>query len=191
MQIDNRKDILLLFLYSPGVNNNFNEPITGKTKLVKSLFLFKEEVLVHFKKGTNITEENFYTFFPWNFGPFSKEIYDDMTFFVLNGFISVRESDQEPLPEAVEEWNRWISSSGVDLDNSVVKEYQEEEFSLTIKGEVFARDLYGSLTENQKKLLKEFKSRMSSTPTRAIIRYVYKRYPNFTEKSKIKDQFEY
>jgi len=192
MKIDNRKDILLLFLYSPGINKKLNEPIVGRTKLVKSLFLFKEEVLPHFKSGTSINEENFYKFFAWDFGPFSKEIYDDVTFFILNDFIKVADSEQEPLPEAVEEWNKWIDNTGVDLDSSMVTEYQEEEFTLTEKGEIFARNLYDSLSSTQKKLLNEFKSRILSTPTRAIIRYVYKRYPELTEKSKIKDKiFEY
>lgn len=189
MKIDNRKDILLLFLYSPGITTEFNEPIVGRTKLVKGLFLFKEEALDHFKKGTHITKDNFYEFFAWDFGPFSKEIYDDITFFILNNFICTRASEQESLPEAAAEWNRWVDSSGINLDDNNIWEYQEEEFTLSEpKGITFTKELYNSLSDSQKKILKEFKSKIISSSLRAIIRYVYKQYPDLITKSKIKDK---
>ena len=72
-RIDNRRDIMLLLLYSPGVQNETNEPIVGRTRLVKMLFLFKTEALKHFRSGTALNESEFYQFFPWNFGPFSSQ----------------------------------------------------------------------------------------------------------------------
>ena len=86
-RIDNRRDILLLLLYSPGVQDETNEPIVGRTRLVKMLFLFKTEAFKHFRGGTALNESEFYQFFPWNFGPFSSQVYDDLTFFTLRGFI--------------------------------------------------------------------------------------------------------
>jgi len=47
-RITNRRDILLLLLYSPGVSSQVNEPIAGRTRLVKMLFLFKKELLGQF-----------------------------------------------------------------------------------------------------------------------------------------------
>ena len=38
--INNRKDILLLLLYSPGVTEKYNEPIKGRTRILKMLFIF-------------------------------------------------------------------------------------------------------------------------------------------------------
>ena len=61
--LNNRKDILLLLLYSPGKTGNPNEPIVGRTRLIKMLFLFKKEALAHFAHGTEISDENFYEFF--------------------------------------------------------------------------------------------------------------------------------
>ena len=40
--INNRKDILLLLLYSPGVTEQINEPIKGRTRILKILFIFKK-----------------------------------------------------------------------------------------------------------------------------------------------------
>lgn len=109
--IDNRKDVLLLLLYSPGRTDSPNEPIDGRTRLTKMLFLFKEEAFKAFRAGTSINEENFYQFFPWNFGPFSRDVYDDLTFFELRGFIEKGESEEETLPEAAAEWDRWLNLS--------------------------------------------------------------------------------
>ena len=63
MTINNRRDILLLLLYSPGQYEEINRPIVGRTKLVKMLFLFLEEALKDFRRGTKITEIIFITFF--------------------------------------------------------------------------------------------------------------------------------
>lgn len=187
-RIDNRKDILLLLLYSPGQRDENNEPISGRTRIVKMIFLFRMEALPHFKKGTEITDENFYQFFAWNFGPFSQDVYDDLNFFILRDFIEVSESDEDVLPESAEEWHEWLSRSGLSAEAEEPEEYREEVFRLTPTGVEFTGSLYLLLSESQRQLLKEFKSRMTSTPLSAILRYVYGRYPGMTERSKIKEQ---
>jgi len=187
-RVDNRKDILLLLLYSPGQGDDPNERIAGRTRIVKMMFLFKQEALPHFRRGTAIDEENFYQFFPWDFGPFSQQVYDDLTFFTLRGFIDVSEAEEEGLPESAAEWHEWLSTSGIGADASEAEEYYEEIFALTLKGTQFAASLYESLSATQRRLLKEFKSRLNGTPLRAILRYVYQRYPAMIEESKIREQ---
>ena len=187
-KINNRKDILLLLLYSPGISDKVNEePIRGRTRIVKMLFLFQEEALAHFRRETNINEENFYKFFAWNFGPFSRDIYDDLTFFILRGFITSNETDEEGLPESAAEWEDWITSSGLESEIDEIREYVEEEFFLTKKGAEFTKELYETLSNSQKRLLKEFKARTSTVPLRALLRYVYEKYPEMTEKSQIRE----
>jgi hypothetical protein len=186
-QVNNRRDILLLMLYSPGKGTAPNEPIVGRTRLVKMLFLFRQEALKHFARGTDVSEENFYQFFPWNFGPFSTQVYDDLTFFILRGFVeSSASTDEESLPESAAEWERWLIDSGADED--VVDVYQDEELKLTEAGLAFTKRLFDSLSDSQRKLLKEFKARLSGAPLRAILKYVYQTYPEFTEKSRIKGE---
>ena len=122
--INNRKDILLLLLYSAGVTNQINEPIKGRTRILKMLFIFKEEVLKYFKKNTGINDENFYEYFPWNFGPFSSQVYDDITFFLLRGFIITKYTNEEALPEAASEEKYWQFISGIQSSN-MQEGYQE------------------------------------------------------------------
>ena len=185
--VDNKKDILLLLLYSPGQTDQFNEPVIGKTRLVKMLFLFSKECLKHFKEGTKITEENFYAFFAWNFGPFSKQIYDDIMFFILRGFIEEDVSEDEVLPEAAAEWEEWMRMSSPDADDDGVSEYYEQSFKLSKKGMEFTKGLYDALSADQKDTLKTFKTKMSRTPMKAILRYVYETYPDFTTRSQIRE----
>lgn len=189
MQINNRRDILLLLLYSPGVREAPNEPISGRTRLTKALFLFKEEVLPQFRRGTAITAENFYEFFPWNFGPFSRQIYDDLNFFQLHGFIEEEGTEEETLPESAAEWEEWLRSSAPDSAESAFTEYEEQQFKLSEKGAAFTKSkLYQLLSDDQKRLLREFKTRVGSASLRSILRYVYERYPKEIVNSEIRDQ---
>ncbi len=189
MQINNRRDILLLLLYSPGVREAPNEPISGRTRLTKALFLFKEEVLPHFRRGTAITAENFYEFFPWNFGPFSRQVYDDLNFFQLHGFIEEEGTEEETLPESAAEWEEWLRSSAPDSAESAFTEYEEQQFKLSEKGAAFTKaKLYPLLSDDQKRLLREFKARVGAASLRSILRYVYERYPKEIVNSEIRDQ---
>lgn len=186
LKINNRRDILLLLIYSPGVAIGFNEPISGRTRIVKMLFLFKQEVLREFRRGTEITDDNFYEFFAWDFGPFSTQVYDDLTFFTLRGFVESAETDEEPLPESAEEWEKWLDSQPSTGDDEV-ESYDEAQFRLTEKGVKFTAELYRQLSEAQKQLLKTFKARLVGVPLRAILRYVYTNYESMTTRSKIRN----
>ena len=188
LKINNRKDILLLLLFSPGVKDEVNEPIKGRTRILKMLFLFKEEVLKHFRKNTDINDDNFYDYFAWRFGPFSLEVYDDITFFLLRDFITTQDSEGEFLTEAILEERHWQFLSGIRLDDPQggYHEFIEEKFLLTDKGVDFTKKYFNILSESQKNLLRTFKKKMNNAPLRAILQYVYKTYPDMTENSQIK-----
>lgn len=184
--INNRKDVLLLLLFSPGKDDAFNEPISGRTRLVKMLFLFRQEVLPEFRKHTELAEDEFYEFFAWDFGPFSTEVFDDLNFFIMNGFIETDTSDEETLPESAAEWEVWLQKSG-GADEDDVSGLDEETFCLTQSGIDFVTPLYETLSTAQKEMLRTFKKRMQRAPLRGILRYVYRKYDEFTERSKIRD----
>jgi len=186
--INNRKDILLLLLYTPGRADQPNEPIVGRTRLVKMLFLFKKEALPHFRKGTDINENNFYEFFPWDFGPFSNQVYDDLEFFELRDFIRRSGTKEETLPESAAEWQMWLSATNPDSAMTQLSEYEEEQFQLTETGESFAKSLYLALDSSQKNLLRAFRTQTASVPLRALLRYVYENYPEQTTRSQIREQ---
>lgn len=188
-KIDNRRDVLLLLLYSPGRSQEVNRPIVGRTRLVKMLFLFRKEALRDFRKGTEISEENFYEFFPWNFGPFSSQVYDDLNFFELREFLVRGETDEDTIPESAAEWAMWLSSSRPDSADDELSEYSEETFCLAEKGKKFVEEaLLPLLSLAQTRLLREFRARLEDAPLRAILKYVYENYPDQIEKSTIREQ---
>jgi uncharacterized protein len=187
-KINNKKDILLLLLYTNGVSEQFNEPIKGRTRLVKLLFLFHKEGLLHFKAGTDIKENEFYTFFPWFYGPFSQQIYDDVNFFQMRDFIELKDVESDNVNISYEEAYHYSDITDLSSEQLLDRDsFVEQEISLTEKGKIFAAGLYSDLTETQKSLLKQFKKKFNSTPLKAILRYVYKTYPETTENSIIKD----
>ena len=187
-RIDNRRDIMLLLLYSPGVAEEFNEPIVGRTRLMKMLFLFLKEGMHHFQRGADISEERFYEFFPWNFGPFSSQVYDDLTFFTLHRFIEVKDTTEDTIPQSAAEWQMWLTSSSLLSTDEGCQTYREEAFSLTESGVKFARELYSLLSPAQRRFLRTFKRKLSGISLRAILQYVYDNYPEMTTRSKIKEE---
>ena len=190
MNIDNRRDILLLLLYTPGNERIVNVPIIGRTRIVKMLFLFKEEEFKRFKQDIDLSEQDFYEFLPWYFGPFCADVYNDLRFFELRDFIRVNETKEETLSESAEEWALWLSSSDQNGDEEQFTEYEEVAFSLTNKGCKFVKlNLLPNLSNAQKKLLWSFRRKYEKTPLRAILKYVYETYPEQTKKSKIREEF--
>jgi hypothetical protein len=187
-KVNNKKDILLLLLYSDGVTEQLNEPIKGRTRLVKMLFLFCKEGLNHFKAGTEINDDNFYSFFPWYYGPFSQEIYDDINFFQLRDFIELKNIESDNLNISFEEASYYTNLTGLTIEQDTDRDsFMEQEICLTEKGKLFTESLYKELTVSQKHILKQFKKKFNSTPLKAILRYVYKTYPDTTENSVIRD----
>lgn len=182
-------DIILLLLYSPGYTNEINEPIAGRTKITKMLFLFEKELAKKFKLNQITGNENIFKFEAWNYGPMSKTIFKDLDFLKNIGFI--RNNTDIPnnlLIEEVDEYNHYIEEFA-DEDDSLT-EFKNEVFKLTEKGEQFVQDKnkYKSLTEEQKKYLKEFKTKLNRASLRDILKYVYTTYPDYTSKSLIKKQ---
>lgn len=181
------KDFLLLLLYSSSVGESFNEPISGKTRIMKMVFLFQKEIYQKFKFDI----ENLAEFEAWKFGPWSEEVYSDLEFFKSIGFIeseTEKNSANDLTSEEVEEFEKW--EENISLVDYAAEEYQQEVFKLTSLGKKYIEDngLYASLSENQKAGLKEFKKKFNGVSLFSILRYVYEKYPQYTNKSEIKNQ---
>ena len=183
------KDLLLLLLYAPGVSGKVCEAIRGRTRLTKMVFLFETEIYESFKFDKVMEAEKLPEFKAWRYGPFSRDVYSDMDFFAHIGFVEMREcGDGETLEAEAEEFRRWESE--VDIADDVVSEYSEEVIRLTGLGQGYVEDrkLWDNLSDNQRDALGTFKSRMAAAPLYAILKYVYEKYPKYTELSDIRDR---
>lgn len=155
---------------------------------MKSMFLFWKEQLKLFKKDSPIDDITFPDFTPWKFGPFSKDVLNDLEFFINNLFVEVGYTPEEtPEPEAAEldDWTEDYLLAGEAPGLSMFTPV--EEFRLTERGMVYTNEkLFSLLTDSQRAILSKFKGALVSASLQAILRYTYVKYPEYTTKSTIK-----
>lgn len=184
------KDLLLMLLYSPGTESQVNEPIKGRTRITKMIFIFQKEVYKDFRLDISQVD-----FKDWNFGPWSEELFQDLDFFKNIGFLSSvveliaenKESSVDISSEEADEFEMW--QKNFVMNDNAVETYSQEVFSLLDLGvEYTEKNLYKGLTDNQKKILQEFKKKFNSISLFTILRYVYSKYPETIKNSKIKDK---
>jgi len=183
-QINSNKDLLMLLLYSKGKTGNFYEPIVGKTRIVKMIFLFDKEIRRKFNLDRIIPDSIMPNFEPNDYGPFSSDVYRDLEFLVEMGFIEVQSvGDEEMLPDEIEEYEYWQATSG-DIDQPF-----QVRFSLTELGKKYVEEkLRNEFNDQQLEAFNTFKERCVSASLSSLLKYVYSRYPEQTTHSKIKDK---
>ena len=177
-------DYFLLLLYING-----KEPIKGSVRLTKMMFLFNEQIVPVLKRN-GLESEKLPEFIAYNYGPFSKDLYEQVDLFTGIGFMQVRDL------------NETEEMSGV--DNIVEKEFVDEcyeddeetksensyrEYCITDIGSGFVEsELLGKLTSSQLGLLRQYKKKITEMTMKQLLHYVYTRYPQYAEKSLIKDE---
>ncbi|MCD6394454.1 MAG: hypothetical protein J7M40_13215 [Planctomycetes bacterium] len=183
-KIKSSKDLLMLLLYAKGKSGEACEVIAGRTRLMKMVFLFDEEIRKKFNLSEVISKKILPEFEAYDYGPFSAQVYDDLEFLVNMGFVDVNASgNKELLADEAEEYEYWQAISG-DEDRPF-----QEQFTLTDVGRRFVeKKLKTELTDEQWQVLDEFKERVTSASLTALLKYVYARYPEKITKSKIRDQ---
>ena len=78
-------DYLLLLLYL-----NEKEPIKGAVRLTKMMFLFEKQIAPVLKEK-GLESDKLPEFFAYNYGPFSKDIYQQLDLFKSINFIEESE----------------------------------------------------------------------------------------------------
>lgn len=186
----NSKDLLLSFLYAPGISKAPNEPILGRTKLTKMMFLFEKQIYGQFFEDSIKIELP--EFEPYYFGPFSKKLFEDLAFFESVGMIDASESNIPLSPAGKvesetsydQEYDEWGDAS---FDET--EEY-ELSYSLSTSGKRYVEErIWDCYSEAQKKILIEFKAQINKISLDALLRYVYTKYPEETKKSVIADKY--
>lgn len=183
-KIKSSKDLLMLLLYAKGRSGEACEAIVGRTRLMKMVFLFDEEIRKKFNLEEVVPKGILPEFEAYDYGPFSAQVYDDLEFLVNMGFVDVSAfGSRELLADEAEEYEYWQAISG-DEDRPF-----QEQFTLTDVGTKFVeKKLKSELTDEQWQVLDDFKKRCTSASVTALLKYVYARYPKMITKSKIRDQ---
>lgn len=181
-KVDNRKDAVLLLLYAPGSSGELCEPIRGRTRFMKLVFLLQRAY--DFAKRVGI--DKYYQFEPFRYGPFSKDLYDDISFLENLGYIETRMTGDPSIAELSEDQRiteEWHIED--DTGDETEAEFQQEEFRLTEKGRKFAIGLFDSLSHQERQALSETKTQYGALPLASLLRFVYRKYPETASRTEL------
>lgn len=180
----NGADYLLLLLY---LDNK--SPILGAIRLEKMMFLFNNEIAPRLKK-TGLDSDKLPEFIAYNFGPFSKDVYEQVELFKGIGFLRVTNlMAKEELIEA-DDWeegpfSKELDYAGFQLNDE--KRYYKYQM-LDLGADYVSKKICPELTAEQLAMLLQFKKKITSLSPKQILRYVYTKYPDFTSNSLIKNE---
>ncbi|MFA7673519.1 MAG: hypothetical protein WCY62_06665 [Clostridia bacterium] len=180
------KDLLLTMLYCPGSTSKCNEPIAGRTRIMKMVFLFEKELYKQFFSDLVIDLPEFK---PYNYGPFSDKVFEDLRIFESLEFITKANTK---IPVSSAEIFEWSMEEDDDDDEGETpkKGAVEIEYSLSKKGVKFVEEkIWHNFSEAQRKNLINFKTQINTISLDSLLRYVYSKYPKDVEKSLIADKY--
>jgi hypothetical protein len=173
-QLD-QTDTILLLLAAETSDPRQRFRSDGVTRLEKLLFLVENE--------TNFPDEQAepFTFEPYHYGPYSAAVYGAIDFLKAMRLIEERQIDVNSGLDVGEQAEA-LDPDDLNQSNS----YVERQLSLTEDGKAVAKVLSTRVSPAGKKALSAIKDQYGSMPLRQLLRYVYSRYPDYTEKSRIK-----
>lgn len=130
------------------------EPVEGRTRLQKLMFLIQKRME---EQGDPLDWG--YPFRAYDYGPFAKELYDDLDQLRRRGFVEERERQ---------------------LDDDVI----QYDYVLTPKGREFVRkELEGRRPDGLAETAEAIKDDFNDVPLQQLIDYVYTEYPEYAENS--------
>lgn len=189
----NGKDLLLLFLYTPGVTEEVNEPIVGRTRLMKMAFLFEKELKSDFLKNN---DTQIFEFMPYLFGPYDKKVIQSLNFFIDANFIleqdtAIAVSSAEKIENRKYETEEAADDLWEELETvSQETELYEKKYLLSEKGIRYSKEkIWDLLGEYQKSLMLKFKTQIVKIPLDDLLSYVYRSYPDYAENSTIREKY--
>lgn len=180
----NGADYLLLLLFL-----NQKQPIMGAIRLTKMMFLFEKEIAPALK-AKGLESDNLPGFIAYNFGPFSKDVYEQVELFRGIKFIQVTNikageemGEVDDLEEAP--FTDEMSNYGYAL-NTDGKYYK---YQILTTGERYVLEtIMPCITQEQESILSSFKRKITSLSPKQILKYVYTKYPEYAANSLIKDE---
>lgn len=132
------------------------EPVEGRTRLQKMVFLLQQELV----ECDRMAEGLEYEFIPYDYGPFSKELYDDLDTMIDEDLV---DDTEEPLSSGEVKYVYEIEDEGEEVVDS---QYADEEEG----AEILA-------------LAQEIKERYNDVLLSDLIEQVYSEYPHYAERS--------
>ncbi|MCC2384764.1 hypothetical protein [Bacillus cereus] len=179
-------DYLLLLFYLPGKTSVNCEPIEGRTRITKMMFLFNEEVYKYIDLYTLTPSEYLPKFEAYHYGPFSKDVHQQLDLFVKIGFLDEKEREISN-DEEVDLMDDRIEIE--EDDDFLIDKLYVTEYVLSDKGKNFVEErILNQLEDFQIEYLTMYKEKINSIALSELLSYVYNKYPNYAEKSRIRNK---
>ena len=181
MPITSAADLLLLLLYAKGSTGEYNEEIPGITRLEKLMYLLLKE------GGFEEILKDDIHFEPYDFGPYSSEVYDLLESFREMDIVNIRTKRYDTFKEVIDE----LLYRELEDQPIISKGRIMEVYSLTQdKGMKLIEVLKerGRITEEDIGIVERIKSKYNGLNLDNLLRHVYTKYPESTGKSKIIDK---
>lgn len=157
-----KPELIAILLYAPGATGNIGEPVVGKTRLMKLVFLLMKE--------GKLTEElkDDTSFRPYRYGPFDPEVLDSVE--ALKGLDVIEETEERP-----------EEAEGLE---DIAEPYDTESvYKLTPQGVAKVERILKQLPADVLAKVSNYKSLYNSKPLVEILHYVYGRYPIYAQVS--------
>jgi len=156
-KLSTRAKWVLRLMYTPN-EEGVPEPIYGKTRLMKAMFLVQRKLEEEFNEGAG------FNFQAYKYGPFDEEVYSALEDLQQKKLISKTPPEE------------------------VAKPGDDPMYELTEKGEEEGKSLYEPLDTRKKDLLQWVRYEQASRPLGSLLSYVYRKYPDMTTESEIADE---
>lgn len=182
--IRNKTELVLALLYAGEQAAGRSLPVVGITRLEKLLFLAKvEEAFL-----SSVPEDQDFHFIPFRMGPWTQEVYDETDFLESIGLIDKNERGKASVEDEAHN-NELFSDMILDKYQNAQFGGNEatETFQLTNDGRKKATELWGRLSEEEKRSLVGLMKKFNNMNLRQFLRYVYQKHPEYTEASEIKE----
>lgn len=167
-------DLIILLLGAPSRKPAIQDRIEGITRLEKLIFL------LHVESGIGKVVAEDPEFEAYNFGPFSKKVYQAVETLSAAGLLEDSSSTSTSTEDV------WETEEVIGAE--VPDPYATRNFKLTEMGKRYYEALLKEVSADMQQELENFKTTFGSIPLRQLVRYVYERHPDFTHKSIIKDE---
>jgi hypothetical protein len=181
-RLADRRDLLLLLLRARGAAG-----VTGMTRLMKLAFVAAREL------GLDRLVRDPWRFQPYRLGPFAAEVYDDLDTLADAGLVERRRLDEdgEPVIQRDERMARELRALNHGLAEAERLGGLALHFRLTPAGAAFADALAGSARRRDPRLepgLALIAAGYGGLPLRALLRRIYRRWPEFTTASVVREK---
>ena len=153
-------DYLLLLLYLDNCS-----AINGAIRITKMMFLFNMEIApVLKKKGVSIRDEDLPKFSAYNYGPFSKDVYEQVELFQSIGFIKVKNLYATEEMSEVDDWEESAFETEFSEGSCQYSSNQDGKFMqyklLNLGKKYVEREIIPQLTNDQLAVLTTYKQRI-------------------------------